>query len=266
MPSGNTGKVIASLLSKKKGVEITFEDGETLWLPAAIYAEGFYYTGKRMEAHDLTQLKNNLELHPFTEYALHLLQRGRYSEYQVREKLYHRKALKFQVDQVIETLKKHHLLDDAQLMKDLVMMYQERNYGLNWIKEKLYTKGFSSSLIDTIAEDVTVSVHAMDKLLPRLIKQYQTLAYRDRVEKIKERMRTRGFSNQAIAIILKKIPEADITQELTNLKFAMRKAYERYRKRYQDRTLQDKVTNFLLTKGYKYANIKALLKEYFHVN
>lgn len=261
MPSGNTGKIIQALTVKKKTVDLVFLDGETLTLTHDLYTQQYYYVGKVLDDQTLANLKEAIRMQPLLTYAFGLLNKGKYSEYQVREKLYRREAKKPQVDEIIHRLKQAHLLEDAQLMKEWENHYRLRHYGPRWIQEKLYQKGFSSSLVKTMMDENDQSLNSVQSLVPTLLKKYRTRSAQAQKEIIKLRLQARGFSHHIIQKVLQTQPDNLLDQEMDNLKNDFEKITKRYQNRYQGKMLQEKIINFLLGKGYNYPNIKRFIKE-----
>ena len=266
MPKDSTGKIIQAIQVKKKTIVLTFLGDETLTISPQIYTDHYFYVGKVIDPTLLEQLREAQALQPFKDYAFLLLSKGKYSEWQVREKLYRREAKKFQVEAVIQTLKDAHLLDDATLFHQWVSHYHQRGYGPRWIEQKMYEKGFSKVLVTalpTLIEDIP---EVLKTIVAKLTKQYQHLSHREREEKIKLTLQRRGFSYATISTMVSTQPKAEPEEELNNLRRAFQQIYQRYQKRYEGRILLDKVINFLRLKGYTYGNIQRVIKESTHVN
>ncbi|MFZ9197387.1 MAG: hypothetical protein ACO22H_03435 [Bacilli bacterium] len=264
MPYGNTGKIIESISSKRKHIVITFLTGETLTITPDQFTQGYYYVGKVLGSKEYEDIIQASQTQPLIEYGFKLLSKGRYAEYQIREKLYHRKATKPQVDEVIERLKQAHLIDDQTLMKDWVHHFQLRGYGERVIQEKLFEKKFSKALIQTIILDQDIEKDKISQLAFQLNQKYKRFSQRLRVETIKRRLLERGYPTPLILSALTKLPEEDPQQEKANLLEDIQKAKRLYKKRFQGYALQEKLINFLLRKGYNYSIIKRQLKEFHH--
>jgi SOS response regulatory protein OraA/RecX len=261
VPSGNTGKIIQQVSVSKKEIKLTFLDGDTLDLPYDVYVEGYYYVGKVVDPQTLANLKEQAALQPLMTYGFRLLSRGKYSEYQVREKLYLRDAKKPQVDAVIARLKQAHLLDDARLMGEWVSYYRQRHYGPAYIEEKLYQKGLNASLIASLSSDDQQDQDAIQWLLPPLFKKYQQRSFQEQRSMIKQRLVQRGFRHATIQKVFATLASVSIETELTSLQVMYAKVKSRLSRRYQGTALQEKIINFLLRKGYNYANIRRVIKE-----
>jgi SOS response regulatory protein OraA/RecX len=264
VPYGNTGKIIESITSKRKQIIIAFLSGENLTLSPDQFTQDYYYVGKVISSKEFEQINLASQTQPFIDYGFRLLSKGRYTEYQIREKLYHRKAIKPQVDEVITRLKQAHLIDDQTLMKDWVHHFQQRGYGERVIREKLFEKKFSGELIQTLILDQSIQDEKINQLTIQLNQKYSRLSQRLKLETMKRRLLERGYELKLITACLLKLPQDDSATELVNLAEDIKKGKRLYEKRFAGAHLQEKLINFLLRKGYNYSIIKRLLKESYH--
>jgi SOS response regulatory protein OraA/RecX len=266
VPYANTGKIIESITTKRKQIIIAFLSGENLALSPDQFTQGYYYVGKVISPKEFEQIYLASQTQPFIDYGFRLLSKGRYTEYQIREKLYHRKAIKPQVEEVINRLKQAHLIDDQTLMKDWVHHFQQRGYGERVIKEKLFEKKFSNELIQKLTLDASIEDEKIDQLTLQFNQKYSRSSYRLKIETIKKRLLERGYELKRITQSLLKLPQEDATLELVNLGEDLKKGKRLYKRRFSGVQLQEKLINFLLRKGYNYSIIKRLLKESYHAD
>lgn len=266
MPYGNTGKIIETITTKRKQIIIAFLSGENLTLSVDQFTQGYYYVGKVISPKEFEQIQSASQTQPFIDYGFRLLSKGRYTEYQIREKLYKKKAIKPQVEEVITRLKQAHLIDDQALMKDWVHHFQQKGYGERTIKEKLFEKKFSSSLIQTLVLDQDLEKEKLDTLTIHLNQKYNHLSQRLKADTIKRRLLERGYELKLIMVSMLKLPEDVPASELKNLADDLKKGRRLYERRFRGSQLQEKLINFLLRKGYNYSNIKRLLKESHHAD
>ena len=155
MPSDNTGKHIRDVAVKRKQVVITFEDDSTVTLSERGFTQFYLYPNKRISNKEYIQLKEAEALDPFHSFLIRLLSRGRYSEAIIRQKLYARKAQRYQVEELVKTYRDYGLIDDPALLKELTDYYRERHIGYRAIQRKLKEKGFSESLIKEKVKPLT---------------------------------------------------------------------------------------------------------------
>jgi SOS response regulatory protein OraA/RecX len=261
VPKGNTGKLIQSIQVKKKAIILTFLGDETLTLSPQSYTDYYLYPGKVIDSDLFHQLEAAQSLQPLKDYAFSLLSKGKYSEWQVREKLYRREAKKYQVEEIIQTLKAAHLIDDVSLFHQWVEHYHQRGYGLKWIEQKMYEKGFAKDLVTTLPSLTQPIPHVIEGLIKKMMNQYRSLSQRERFQKISLSLQRRGYEFRQIQTYLEPTLTDDSNLEMTNLKQAFTRIYHRYQSRYQGRELREKIINFLLAKGYTYGNIQKVIKE-----
>ena len=264
MRQDNIGNIITSVEIKKKKITVTFASGQSLNLTSDQYTQDYFYVGKVVDEKKIEELLQATKTQPLIDYGFRLLTKGRYTEYQVREKLYKREALKPQVDEVISRLKLAHLIDDASLLKDWVHHFQKRGYGLKVIKKKLHDKGFFPHLIETIQLDADIERVSITRLIEQSVKKYRRLSERDRKQKITTVLLQRGYESKVYQSTLETIPS--LTKEETdhNLKDAFDKARRMVPSKFIGRERDEKIINFLLRKGYTYSNIIGLIKESKH--
>ena len=264
MRQDNIGNIISSIEIKKKKIVVTFASGHSLTLSSDQYTQDYFYVGKVIDDKKVEELSQSAKSQPFIDYGFRLLSKGRYTEYQIREKLYKREALKPQVDEVITRLKLAHLIDDASLLKDWVHHYQKRGYGLRVIKTKLHEKGFFPHLLETIQIETDIELESISRLIDQSVKKYQRLSERERKQKITTLLLQRGYESKVYQSILEAIPTLSKEQSDTNLKEAFDKAMRMFQSRFDGRQRDEKIINFLLRKGYTYSNIVGFLKESKH--
>ncbi len=264
MRQDNIGNIISSIEIKKKKIVVTFASGHSLTLSSDQYTQDYFYVGKVIDDKKVEELSQSAKSQPFIDYGFRLLSKGRYTEYQIREKLYKREALKPQVDEVISRLKLAHLIDDASLLKDWVHHYQKRGYGLRVIKTKLHEKGFFPHLLETIQIETDIELESISRLIDQSVKKYQRLSERERKQKITTLLLQRGYESKVYQSILEAIPTLSKEQSDTNLKEAFDKAMRMFQSRFDGRQRDEKIINFLLRKGYTYSNIVGFLKESKH--
>lgn len=264
MRQDNIGNTIASIDIKKKKILVTLASGQSISLSSDQYTQDYFYVGKVIDEKKVEELLQSAKTQPFIDYGFRLLSKGRYTEYQIREKLYKREALKPQVDVVISRLKLAHLIDDASLLKDWVHHYQKKGYGLRMIKTKLHEKGFFPHLLDTIQIDADIERDAISYLIQQSVKKYQRLSERERKQKMTTLLLQRGYESKVYQSTIEAIPSLTKEETEHNLKQAFDKAVRMFHSRFQGQERREKIINFLLRKGYTYSNIIRFIKESTH--
>jgi len=115
---------------------------------------------------------------------------GKYGDY-TSKTLMQKANLLFKEDSSFNEEALNHLIergivDDLRYAKRLTLSYSEKNIGPNKIKQKLYTKGFTSQIINECVESINNSEEDyLDKALALKIKKFGELPIVD--EKIKQK-------------------------------------------------------------------------------
>ena len=92
MSSVKTGKVIASIERKKKGVLVVFNDGSKLEMGLHSFTDQPLYEGKEISSQEFAQLKKAAQLDEYYDYALKLCSGSSKTIHEVSAKLESKKA------------------------------------------------------------------------------------------------------------------------------------------------------------------------------
>lgn len=263
MPSDNIGKLICDVRVQRKHVVITFEDHSTITLSERGYTQFYVYPNKRISDKEFAQLKDAEALDPLHAFLIRVLARGRYSESILRQKLYTRKAQRYQVEELIKTYRDYGLIDDHALIKELTDYYRERHLGYQAIQRKMREKGFSENLIIDVVKPLNETT-SIQYFLPFLEKKFAHLPLMAKRQKIYQALVSKGFDHETIASNL-----GSQGQENTELIDAYAKkvwtiAYTKYQRTLSGKALIQRLINFMRTKGYTMNTIKQLLGELEH--
>ena len=260
MPSANTGKTIQQVTFKKKVITLTFDDASTLQLSERSYSQFYVYAGKTLSAKEVTALEEASLLDPFHAYLQHMFARGRYSEKQIRDKLYQRKALRYQVEALIQEYKGYGLINDAQLIQEWMEYFHEKHMGYHAIAQKLHQKGFEETLIKSSLkpanEDEKIQRH-----LPSLLKKVRHLPLQEQKQRLYQALLSKGFESALIIETLDSISLEENEQTETHGKKVFLLAKKRYATKHQDRALQQRIIAYMRSKGYTMSKIQQWLGE-----
>jgi SOS response regulatory protein OraA/RecX len=260
VPSDNTGKQIRDVHVQRKLFVITFEDDSTVTLSERGYTQFYIYPNKRLSDKEFNQLKEAEALDPFHSFLIRLLARGRYSEAIIRQKLYLRKAQRYQVEELIKTYREYGLINDQALLKELTDYYRERHLGYRAIQRKLKEKGFPDNLIN---DEVKPSneVAAMNYFLPLLEKKFAHLPRMAKRQKMYQALVSKGFDHETIITASNEQGEDDSDVIHTYAQRVFEGAYAKYKRTLSGQALKERLINFMRTKGYTMTKIKQLLGE-----
>jgi SOS response regulatory protein OraA/RecX len=260
VPSDNTGKVILSLTYGKKKVSIRFEDGSTVDLSERGYSQLYLYQGKSLSSKEYTILKEAEAFDPFHLYLHHMFARGRYSEQMIRQKLYARKAQRYQVEALIAEYKTYGLIDDESLVKEWVEYYHEKHIGFMAMKRKLEEKGFSSELVNRVVQPQNEEEKAQ-KYIPLLLKKTNHLPIIERKQRLYGSLLAKGFDHSVIVTVLDGLTFVEDEAVDHHGKKLFQLAKRRYSRTLHGRLLEQRLISYMRSKGYTMNKINVWLGE-----
>ena len=253
-------KQILRVKKGEKKVVIVFDNGDKLEISPNVYTDFILFPGKALSKKDIDEIKNRNEIDKYLSYATKLLSQHSYTKHKIKEKLLKKGANETQCEQVVEILIKYQLLDDKAIVSEFLEYADYRHFGYNRIKEELFKKGISSIYIDKIKYDEERELKHASILTNEYEKKYAKYNYAKMKEHIYQALLRMGYSFDVASISLDKVSPIDEKKEITLLKVDYKKAKEKYSKQYTGYELKEKITNSLLSKGYRYKDIQ-LLKE-----
>lgn len=169
------------------------------------------------------------------------------------KKEYHRDA----VDEVIDRLEKLRYLDDASYATSFInTQLRTTANGPKIIEQKLLHKGVPANLVqdklyeinqDTLLENAT-------EFAQKQARKQKRASFKQMLIKIRQSLYQKGFDNEIIEEAIKSLDlEPDEDEELDKL----RKLVDKVKHRYDNPA---KLINYLMTKGYKFDEIKKVLQ------
>ncbi|WP_378952490.1 regulatory protein RecX [Pelosinus sp. sgz500959] len=141
--------------------------------------------------------------------ALYILARRSHSEYELRQKLYHKDYTIDEVDKAVFRLLEYGYLNDADFANQLFMKYSKMGkYSLYTIISKLKQHGVPDSIIQTVknSHDSEEEWQAALKLVKKRFKSWDET----NKEKIYRFLATRGFSTTVIHKVVEKMNDFEI--------------------------------------------------------
>ena len=134
MPSVNIGKAkIKSIKVYKDHVTLSFLKREKLQISKEAYLSSYLYEDKALSQKEIDKLLEITAVSKLLNYGISLLNKRRYSERKMYDKLKAKEDNKSSIRSVINTLKDKGLLNDKEYMQDLIAWDDERKLGKNKI-------------------------------------------------------------------------------------------------------------------------------------
>lgn len=247
-------KQITKIRKCKKKVVVYFNK-DKMDLSFDTFSNFYFYVGKELTNKELKEIKEYDKATSLSKYAYGLINKSRYSEYAIREKLYLKGANKKEVDLVIAKLKKAGLIDDKAYAKDLIDYLSSKNYGKNKIIKMLSDKGVFINDNITMDFPFNQEINKARTILPSLEKRYAKYNYQQQKAHIYNALIAKGFEPEVINTLLSNLNKIDVNAEQTKLKKDYQIAKEKLSRKYKGKQLHDKIISSLLIKGYRYQDI-----------
>lgn len=258
MPSSNVGnkKILGIHLGEKK-VILRFTD-EKISIHPNTYTELKLFPGKELSEKDIKDIKYLDELDEYLEYIKKVIVKNPKSESEIKERLTKKGASKKQIKSIIDKLKMYHLIDDKYLIKETVENLEYRKMGKNKIIETLKKKGFTPEAIQKLEFDDQNELKKAKLLLPSLERKNAKYPYQVKKQHIYASLMRNGYDADIALKVADMAKPNDKKDELDILRKDYQKVYLRYVKKYPKEDLKRKVCEYLLSKGYRYNDIKQI--------
>ena len=257
----NTGKIYVIELAHKKGkVVMHLSNGDSLNINEDIILEYYLYVNKELNASTIRKIKESAEMHDTLQKAYNILAHGLYTKKEIKDRLTRKKCNPIIVDKVIKKLISLNYLNDQKYLEEYLSFAKNKGYGPKKIKSELVKKGISDHLIATInfdnqEEDIEVQVE-------KTLKKYQSYNYQKKYQKVYNHLILLGYSSSIIKEVLEKKISIDEDKEIDLLRKEIDKSISKFQKKFSPNEIEHALITYLMKKGYKYATIYEVLKEY----
>lgn len=250
----NQNKINSIKKLKKKGMyEITIND-DVYKVTEDLIVKYYLIKDKILTDDELDLLKSKIEDENILLKVYNYISYQFRSEKEIEDYLYALNANNLQVSDIINKLKMISLIDDDSLSKSILNYTIAQLKGPKSYKKKLYERKISI-VYDYTEEDQLETINkAIEKNKDKNIKQPITKQKNLLINKL---LRD-GFDEKYIFSEVNKINFSDESNE--TLKKEIERLKIKYSK-YTDKEIRNKIINNLLSKGYKYTNIKNQLDE-----
>ena len=260
MPSANSGsKKIKAIKIFKDHVTLSFAKGEPLKISKEAFVSSYLYAGKSLTNKEIAKLEEITAMTVLLNHALSIVSKKHLSEKEMLEKLL-KKENNYQVAKnVIAKLKENDLLDDKAFMYDLVEWDNERCFGQNKIIKHLRDKGIPEPIIKKASFSASLEKKKAKLLLPKLEKKYDRFSYISKKQHVYNALVSQGYTIDVAKEVIEEVKKGNDKKEIELLKKDYEKAKNRYARKYEGYQLKQKVYSYLVSKGYKYQDIKKVL-------
>lgn len=255
-----TGKKISAIRVCKQKVVLYFK-GNKIDISKEAYTSTYLYVGKVLDNKEYLKLKKSFDESTYINYAINLVTKHYLSTAVLKDKLYKKGASKKEVDKTIKYLIDNKLLDDEQLKISYIESMSNALYGKNRIYQKLIDKKLNvDNFTDLI--DKEKEIENCSKYYELISKKYDSYSLVKKREKIFQALLVRGYDNETTKSVINKLFVYTRDNDKVNIekdyKKVINKAYRLYDNQYD---INEYVINTLKRKGYKYSDIRNVMKE-----
>lgn len=254
-------RTIKQIKFNKSSINIIFTSEETMSISESTFTHFYLYKDKVLSEDELLEIKQYDDLNKSRNYVINLLSKGLYTEKDIYNRLTTKKHLsKKDAHEVIEYLKENHFIDDEKYINIFVEELNYKNYGKNKIVQKCYDAGFKEELICKLVFDQEEEKLKAEAQLKKYIKNKEY-----NYQKLKDNsysfLLNQGFDLEICSSVVKIIDEEfDFSLEKDILKKDFEKYLHKNKVDLNDYEDKRKVVAYLLRKGYRYEDVKKIVK------
>ncbi|MBC8060781.1 MAG: recombination regulator RecX [Clostridiaceae bacterium] len=270
------GKITEIQAQKKNAKRVNVYINDEFAIPCSlelVYQYGLQ-KGKEIQEENLNAIAEEDNFLKGKSDALRCIEKTHKSEQQVRDKLIAKEYEEKVINRVIEFMKSYNFIDDKRYVQSYIKE-KMRTSGRNKIKFALSKKGIAKNIIEdgleTLGENGEREVALMlgEKKLIQLMKSEND---RNKLyKKLGDFLVRSGYSFDIVSEVVKNVLKDviyDVEEKVDETEEDSSKLMELAQKRYNiiikseknDAKVYKKLSDFLLRKGYKWDNIKHIVK------
>ena len=182
-----------------------------------------------------------------------------YSPNKIKEFLIKKGASKSEIELVVQKLNKYDLLNEDELISNVISFCDSKHYGFNRIIKMLNDRQVSKDKIVKLNKDDTREAKEALEQTKRLVKRYKKKSTVNLKQSVYSALIRYGFDENIASIEANKVFNP-YDNELNMLKLDYAKLLSSYSRKVNGKELQNKVTQALLSKGYKINDINLVIK------
>ncbi len=262
--SRSAGEVlIKEIKSVRKGIEVSFSDGNKLLFSPDSYTEFHLYLNKEVGPAEYRKLQSYAESDALYSFAISSLSRSLLSVKEMRDKLNKKNKDSKLVETVISRLLAQHLLDDEAYIKEyLEYRAMPSLYGKKRILFELSRKGISEKRLSKLTFPEEKEIERAKEFASLQTGKLVKLPFAMKKRKLLSSLQARGYSLEVAEQAVASIPlEFDDKLEQTGLEKEFNKAKAHYERKYEGYDLRERIYAALARKGYRGEDIRKILED-----
>ena len=251
---------ITKIQKQKTKLKLFFSDSSILTVMPIIKEQFNLYVSKEIDEKTLDKIKKANEIEELFDLSIKRLIVQSYSPNKLKEYLLKKNKNKSVVDQVIKKLQKYQLLNEDEIISNVIEYCNFKHYGFNRIIKVLKDREISLNKINQVTKDETREHKEALEQTKRLVKRYKRKNTVNLKQSVYSSLIRYGFDDSIASLEASKVFNSPLV-ELNMLKLEYSKLVLKYQKKLKGKELHNKITKALLSKGYRYNDIKIVTKE-----
>ena len=183
-----------------------------------------------------------------------------YSPAKLKEYLLKKTKNKKAVDEVIKKLQRYQLLNEDELIERIIEYCDSKHYGYNRIIKMLNDREISKDKIKKVIRNESREQKEAVKQREMLVRRYKKKNTANLKRNVYSALIRYGFDENIASQEASKVFNL-YDNELNMLKLDYTKLFSSYSRKLKGKELQHKITQALLSKGYRINDIKLITKE-----
>ena len=252
------GNYVIDDIKFQKNKIILILDGEKISISEATYSHFYLYKGRKISQEELTEISEYQNKTKLYDYSFKLVSNGNYFEKQIRDKLKKKKASNEQINEIIVYLSQKGYIDDKKTLLEAFEIYERKNYGKNKIIDHLLKDGVSKMMIESLPFDNEIK--KAEAISDKYILMHKDYNFVQMKRGLYNHLLANGFNYDDIErVINNKMKNFDVDEDELLLK-AAKKYVLLHHLILNDEVHREKVVSYLLRKGYRYEDIKEVIR------
>ena len=183
----------------------------------------------------------------------------------MREFLKKKGGNKKEIDEVIDKLKRYSFLDEDEIIKNVISYCDAKHYGYNKIITMLKERQIDQSKVVKIKLDASREEKESIELVKRLKKRYKNKNTVNLKRNIYSALIRYGFDPNLASIRALEVHNSP-QEELNVLKLDYLKLISSNSRKAKDKYNKEEIVDILLSKGYKYNDIRKVEKDIYEMD
>ena len=251
---------VISILQKKKIYRVNFDNDVTLDLLDVVKGEFHVEKNKTYSEEEFKKLQEENTYQKLFSLTLKRLSKKDCSVKEIKDFIKKNGGNSKITDRIITKLKKYSYLNEKEIVENVLSLSNYKHYGYNKIITILIKKGISQQLVDKVKYNSTREIKEANLLAVSLEKKYKNKNTNSKQRLIYSNLIRNGFSEEIAKVTSKKFYNST-NNELNVLKLDYHKSFSSYSRKLKGNELKEKLINHLLSKGYRYSDIKLVMEE-----